>query len=201
MAMEAFDLAERLQTLVFVMSDLDLGMNTWMSKPFTYPGQAARSRQGARRGDAAASSAQWGRYKDVDGDGIPYRTVPGDGRAGVFHARLGPQRDAASTASGRTTTSTTSIGWRASSRPRKTLVPRRSCESTPTPRSGSSRYGSSHWAIEESRDQLREEVGHHDVLSAPARLSVHAGRRRLRRAPRAHLRRRAEPRRADAAAC
>ena len=49
MSMEAFDLAERFQTLVFVMSDLDLGMNNWMSTTFEYPDEAARPRQGARR--------------------------------------------------------------------------------------------------------------------------------------------------------
>ena len=54
MAQDAFDLAERLQTPVFVMSDLDLGMNTWMSEPFAYPDRPLRPRQGARRGEAEA---------------------------------------------------------------------------------------------------------------------------------------------------
>ena len=49
MAMDAFDLSERLQTIVYVMSDLDLGMNTWMSQPFEYPREADRPGQGARR--------------------------------------------------------------------------------------------------------------------------------------------------------
>lgn len=75
-AIEAFDLAERFQTPVFVMSDLDLGMNNWASDPFPYPDKPID------RGkvlDAAALTARGGfqRYKDVDGDGIPYRTLPG----------------------------------------------------------------------------------------------------------------------------
>lgn len=77
----AFDVAERVQTLVFVLSDLDLGMNLWMCNKFAYPDQPMD------RGkvlDAEALDAHirefkaWGRYRDVDGDGIPYRTIPGN---------------------------------------------------------------------------------------------------------------------------
>ena len=84
MAMEAFDLAERLQTPVFVMSDLDLGMNTWMAKPFDYPTKPfdrgkrldADTLKQRRRVRAAIETS--------DGDGIPYRTVPGDGMPPYF---------------------------------------------------------------------------------------------------------------------
>ena len=77
MAMEAFDLAEEFQTPVFVMSDLDLGMNNWMADPFPYPDQPMR------RGKVLSALRIWSaigkfeRYRDVDGDGIPYRTLPG----------------------------------------------------------------------------------------------------------------------------
>src|SRR5688572_22326947 len=83
MAMDAFDLAERLQTPVFVMSDLDLGMNTWMSQPFEYTN---RPLDRGKRLDAETLKkiGEWGRYKDVDGDGIPYRSVPGDGMPAYF---------------------------------------------------------------------------------------------------------------------
>jgi len=76
----SFDLAEEIQTPIFVISDLDLGMNSWMADPFEYPSEPIK------RGkvlDAEALDAhiekfgQWGRYVDVDGDGIPYRTLPG----------------------------------------------------------------------------------------------------------------------------
>jgi 2-oxoglutarate ferredoxin oxidoreductase subunit alpha len=84
MAMDAFDLAEQFQTIVFVMSDLDLGMNTWMSKPFEYP---AKPLNRGKRLDAETLKrlgTEWGRYRDVDGDGIPYRTIPGDGLPAYF---------------------------------------------------------------------------------------------------------------------
>src|SRR5574338_405125 len=71
MAMEAFDLAERLQTLVFVMSDLDLGMNTWMSAPFEYPTKAPDRGKVLDADAVKRLGGEWGRYKDVDGDGIP----------------------------------------------------------------------------------------------------------------------------------
>src|SRR5579872_391604 len=83
MAMNAFDLAEHFQTPVFVMMDLDLGMNNWMSDAFTYPtgpinrGKMLTAAKLKELGD-------WGRYKDVDGDGIPYRTIPGDGMPAYF---------------------------------------------------------------------------------------------------------------------
>src|SRR6188474_966813 len=83
MAMDAFDLAEELQQPVFVMSDLDLGMNTWMAQPFEYPTKPLKR---GKRLDAEQLKklGQFGRYRDVDGDGIPYRTVPGDGLPPYF---------------------------------------------------------------------------------------------------------------------
>ena len=83
MSMEAFDLAERLQTPIFVMSDLDLGMNTWMAKPFEYPTKPY-DRGKRLDADALKRLGQFARYRDVDGDGIPYRTVPGDGMPPYF---------------------------------------------------------------------------------------------------------------------
>ena len=76
MSQEALDLAEELQTPVFVLTDLDLGMNNWMSDPFPYP--TAPFRRGKVLDAEAIESLKgtWGRYKDVDGDGIPYRTLP-----------------------------------------------------------------------------------------------------------------------------
>ncbi len=73
----AFDLAERLQTLVFVLSDLDLGMNMHISDPFEYPEKPMDRGKVLSVEDLEKMGASWGRYKDVDGDGIPYRTLPG----------------------------------------------------------------------------------------------------------------------------
>jgi 2-oxoglutarate ferredoxin oxidoreductase subunit alpha len=76
MAMDAFNLAERFQTPVFVLSDLDLGMNNWMSDPFQYPTQPI-DRGKVLDADELAKLGKFERYRDVDGDGIPYRTLPG----------------------------------------------------------------------------------------------------------------------------
>src|SRR5215469_9914636 len=72
----SFDLAERLQTPVFVLSDLDLGMNLWMTDPFDYPDQPM-DRGKVLSAEDVARLGGFNRYEDVDGDGIPYRTLPG----------------------------------------------------------------------------------------------------------------------------
>ncbi len=72
----AFDLAERLQTLIFVLSDLDLGMNLWMTDPFDYPDQPM-DRGKVLSAEDLERLGGFHRYEDVDGDGIPYRTIPG----------------------------------------------------------------------------------------------------------------------------
>jgi 2-oxoglutarate ferredoxin oxidoreductase subunit alpha len=74
----AFDIAERLQTPVFVLSDLDLGMNNWMTEPFRYPDTPMDRGKVLWEDDIERLAGQWGRYRDVDGDGIPYRTIPGN---------------------------------------------------------------------------------------------------------------------------
>ncbi|MBI3958942.1 MAG: 2-oxoacid:acceptor oxidoreductase subunit alpha, partial [Chloroflexi bacterium] len=73
----AFDLAERLQTLVLVLSDLDLGMNVHISEPFAYPEKPMDRGKVLGADEIRALNGSWGRYKDVDGDGIGYRTLPG----------------------------------------------------------------------------------------------------------------------------
>jgi 2-oxoglutarate ferredoxin oxidoreductase subunit alpha len=75
---KAFDIAEHLQTPVFVLSDLDFGMNQWMTLPFEYPDQPMDRGKILWEEDLEKIKDEWGRYKDIDGDGIPYRTVPGN---------------------------------------------------------------------------------------------------------------------------
>jgi 2-oxoglutarate ferredoxin oxidoreductase subunit alpha len=75
---KAFDLAERLQTLVFVLSDLDLGMNQWMTTPFEYPETSLDRGKVLWEQDLDRMNGDWARYLDVDEDGIPYRTIPGN---------------------------------------------------------------------------------------------------------------------------
>jgi len=74
--MRAFDLAERLQTPVFVLSDLDLAMNVWMSEPFRYP-EKPWDRGKVLTAEDLERLGKFERYRDVDGDAIPYRTLPG----------------------------------------------------------------------------------------------------------------------------
>ena len=76
MAIEAFDLAERFQTPVFVMTDLDLGMNNWMADPFQYPEQPIQRGKVLTAEDLNRLGG-FARYRDVDGDGVGYRTLPG----------------------------------------------------------------------------------------------------------------------------
>ena len=78
MAGTAFDLAERLQTMVFVLSDLDLGMNLWISDEFDYPEVTFDRGKVLTAEDLKARGGKWGRYLDEDGDGITNRTIPGN---------------------------------------------------------------------------------------------------------------------------
>src|SRR5271168_4623676 len=73
----AFDFAERLQTLVFVMLDLEIGMNSHLTAPFRWDDARAYDRGKVLSGEELERLAEFGRYNDVDGDGIPYRTLPG----------------------------------------------------------------------------------------------------------------------------
>jgi 2-oxoglutarate/2-oxoacid ferredoxin oxidoreductase subunit alpha len=75
---KAFDLAEHMQAPVFVLSDLDLGMNQWMTRPFEYPESPMDRGKILWETDLETRNGQWARYKDMDGDGIPYRTVSGN---------------------------------------------------------------------------------------------------------------------------
>ncbi len=74
----AFDIAEHMQAPVFVLSDLDLGMNQWMTEPFKYPGTPMDRGKVLWEEDLEKRDGNWGRYRDEDGDGIPYRTLPGN---------------------------------------------------------------------------------------------------------------------------
>jgi 2-oxoglutarate ferredoxin oxidoreductase subunit alpha len=77
MMADAFDLAEQLQTPVLFMTDLDLGMNEHMCPPFKWDDSRKYNRGKVLTAEELEAAQDWGRYKDVDGDGIPYRTLPG----------------------------------------------------------------------------------------------------------------------------
>jgi 2-oxoglutarate ferredoxin oxidoreductase subunit alpha len=85
---DAFDYADRFQTPVFVLSDLDLGMNLWMTPEFKYPEKPFDRGKVLSKPDLERLAGEWGRYKDVDGDGVTYRTLPGtDHPAAGFFTR------------------------------------------------------------------------------------------------------------------
>ena len=81
----AFDISERFQTPVFGLSDLDLGMNRWACEGFTYPDVPMDRGKVIRERDIFEAMEDFGRYRDVDGDGIPYRTLPGSGMAPILY--------------------------------------------------------------------------------------------------------------------
>ena len=87
MAVQAFDLAERLQTPVIVMSDLDIGMNDWMVPAFEWDERYVPDRGKVLSADELDEMDNFYRYKDVDGDGIPYRTLPGTHPKGAYFTR------------------------------------------------------------------------------------------------------------------
>ena len=157
MAQEAFELAELFQTPIFVMMDLDLGMNNWMSDAFKYPttpinrGKLLTAEKLKELGDG------WGRYKDVDGDGIPYRTIPGDGLPSYF------TRGSGHNAKGQYSERPDDYVENMDRLSRKfetarTHVPAPVVQSNPKAKIGLIGYGTSHFATEESRDQLLEET-------------------------------------------
>ncbi|MPZ19242.1 MAG: 2-oxoacid:acceptor oxidoreductase subunit alpha [Luteitalea sp.] len=156
MAIEAFDLSERFQTPVFVLSDLDLGMNTWMARPLPYP-ERPLDRGKLLTEETLARMGEWGRYRDVDGDGIPYRTMPGQWGPGYF------TRGSGHNAKAQYTERPDDYVHNLDRLARKFETARRHI---PTPvvdiRDGAAigiiAYGSSHVAVEESRDQLANEA-------------------------------------------
>jgi 2-oxoglutarate ferredoxin oxidoreductase subunit alpha len=93
MTADAFDLTEQLQTPVIVMTDLDLGMNDHMSKPFQWDDHREYKRGKVLDAEALEGIARFGRYLDVDGDGIPYRTYPGTHPTKGSYFTRGTSRD------------------------------------------------------------------------------------------------------------
>ena len=85
----AFDYTERFQTPVFGLSDLDLGMNRWACEGFTFPDQAMDRGKVVRDKDVFEAFEEFGRYLDVDGDGVPYRTLPGSGMDPILYRGTG----------------------------------------------------------------------------------------------------------------
>ena len=158
-AMEAFDLAEQLQTPVFVLSDLDIGMNNWMSDPFVYPEKPLNRGKVLSREDLERLGG-FERYKDVDGDGIPYRTLPGTDhpKAAYFTRGSGHNEKALYT---ERPDDYQNLMERLARKfeTARTLVPAPEVVQTGKSKIGLIAFGSSDFAVRESRDQLKKEYG------------------------------------------
>ncbi|HNV03919.1 MAG TPA: 2-oxoacid:acceptor oxidoreductase subunit alpha [Vicinamibacterales bacterium] len=157
LTMKAFDLAERFQTPVFVMTDLDLGMNTWMADEFPYPD--APLDRGKRLDRATLEKLpDWGRFMDVDGDGIPWRTVPGDGLPAYFNRGSGHNAKGQYSERAEDYTSLMDRLARKFETARR-AVPPEVVDEVAGAQVAIAAYGTSHWAVEEARGQLAAEAG------------------------------------------
>ncbi|HEX2916482.1 MAG TPA: 2-oxoacid:acceptor oxidoreductase subunit alpha [Chloroflexia bacterium] len=152
---KAFDLAERLQTPVFVLSDLDLGMNLWMTDPFEYPTEPM-DRGKVLSAEDLTRLGSFGRYQDVDGDGIPYRTLPGTEHPAAAYFTRGSGHNAQAAYSERPD------DWEENMErlfrkheTARTLVPPPAIDLKEGAKIGIISYGSADPAIVEARDLLR----------------------------------------------
>jgi 2-oxoglutarate ferredoxin oxidoreductase subunit alpha len=159
MAIEAFDFAEQFQTPVFVMIDLDLGMNNWMADAFEYPikpikrGKVLTAEDLKRLGGFA-------RYKDVDGDGVGYRTLPGTNHPQAAYFTRGSGHNEKAQYTEREDDYVNNMD-RLSHKfeTMRAHVPKAEVEYNPKATVGFVAFGTSHYAVEESRDQLKSEYG------------------------------------------
>jgi 2-oxoglutarate ferredoxin oxidoreductase subunit alpha len=156
-SMAAFDLAEQLQTPVFVLSDLDLGMNNWMSDPFAYPekpiqrGKVLDAKQLEELGGFA-------RYKDIDGDAVPYRTIPGtDHPAAAYFTRGSGHNEKALYSERPDDYQNNMLRLARKFETARTMVPPPVLAGNGKSKIGIIAFGSSHWAVIESCDQLSRE--------------------------------------------
>jgi 2-oxoglutarate ferredoxin oxidoreductase subunit alpha len=157
LTIEAVDLAQQFQTPVFLANDLDLGMNLWLSDPFPYPtkpiqrGKVLDAAEIERRG-------QFERYKDVDGDGVCYRTVPGTEHPLAAYFTRGTGHNEKSGYSERPEDWKKNLDRLARKlETARQALPAPVIDDIPDARVGLLAYGGTHWAIVEARDQLRDQ--------------------------------------------
>jgi 2-oxoglutarate ferredoxin oxidoreductase subunit alpha len=156
MAMDAFDLAETLQTPIFVLSDLDLGMNNWMSEPFPYPEKPIQRGKVLSAEDLSRLGG-FARYKDVDKDGIPYRTLPGTDHPAASYFTRGSGHNEKAQYSERPDDYQNNMERLARKfETARSHVPRPIVASHGA-KIGIIAYGSSDFALRESQDQLKTE--------------------------------------------
>jgi 2-oxoglutarate ferredoxin oxidoreductase subunit alpha len=157
MAQSAFDLTEHLQTPVFVMSDLDLGMNNWMSEPFAYPDKPL-DRGKILSAEDLTRLGGFARYKDVDGDGIGYRTLPGtDHPLAAYFTRGSGHNEKAQYTERPDDYFNNMERLSKKFETARSLVPRPEVVQTGKSKIGLIAFGTSDFATRESRDQLNKE--------------------------------------------
>ncbi len=198
MASDAFDLAEQLQTPVFVMSDLDLGMNNWMSEPFKYP-EKPQNRGKVLSKEDLDRLGNFARYKDVDGDAIGYRTLPGTDHPQAAWFARGSGHNEKSQYSERPDDYANNVDRLARKfDTARSLVPRPELVRDQGNEIGMIAYGTTHHAAVETVDQLETEYGvkidYLRLRAYPFTRETHDVYRRTQ----AGLRHRPEPRRPDA---
>jgi 2-oxoglutarate ferredoxin oxidoreductase subunit alpha len=139
------------------MSDLDLGMNNWMSDPFKYPERPLNRGKVLGR-EELDKLGGFSRYKDVDGDGIPYRTLPGtDHPAAAYFARGSGHNEKSQYSERPDDFERNMERINRKFETARSFVPRPEIVQTGKSKIGIIAYGTSHWAITEARDQLRKE--------------------------------------------
>jgi len=160
MAMDAFDLAERLQTPVFVLSDLDLGMNNWMADPFPYPETPLDRGKVLDAEGVERLKEGWGRYKDLDGDGIPWRTLPGTPHPRAAYFTRGSGHTGMAGYSEKPHDYVQNVERLARKlETARGLLPKPATEGRPGAASGLLAFGTSHYGTTEGRDLLEREHG------------------------------------------
>jgi len=159
MGYESFDLAERFQTPIFVMSDLDLGINNWMSDPFNYP-KKKFDRGKVLSAEELKKLGSFQRYADIDGDGIPYRTLPGTDHPAAAYFTRGSGHNEKAIYSERPDDYKHNMD-RLSRKydTSRQYVPKPEVAYAKGARIGFLAFGTTHWAIIESLDQLQREYG------------------------------------------
>jgi len=159
MAMEAFDLAEEFQTPIFVLMDLDLGMNNWMAAPFAYPAKPL-ARGKVLSAEDVERLGLFERYRDVDGDGVGYRTLPGTNHPLAAYFTRGSGHNEKAAYSERPADYVNNMDRLARKfETARHRVPGPVLQEAAKAEVGIIAYGSSHWAVVESLDQLKEEEG------------------------------------------
>jgi 2-oxoglutarate ferredoxin oxidoreductase subunit alpha len=170
MSIAAFDLAEFFQTPVFINTDLDLGMNNWMADPFPYP-EKPIVRGKVLTAEDLERLGGFGRYRDVDGDGVPYRTLPGtEHPAAAYFTRGSGHNENAAYTEREEDYARNVDRLRRKFETIRSQVPAPEIVETPGASIGLVCCGTSRYAVEESCDQLEKE---YDLRASWLRLKAY----------------------------